>query len=440
MTRLLLCALLLALAIAPAAAIEPETAETVVLRNRIFDGQGFRDTLVPSQTERFAILADKDNALSVRQTLEYYWPLSRQFYAAFERLDEPLEGVLRITQQGRVVAEVAAQPYVIVYPKGAAAGEAHLAWGEAAGQAASAYREEMSAYNRALAAAQADRRRYESALKAGAIARLKGEAVPPVAPPQPVPDLPVRHVSDIHTGYPVRLPAGSYDIEAMVDGLVVEGSRRQLEAITPVTASAVTMDVVPEERWTRVLPSTEAGDAIFAAPGATFYVVLNQSDRFDAAEWQSLTEPQHAGVAGQPIWVRRGPALGRQLEARLDGDQWQVVPLRDYKVRQTQGAQLGYVIEPVKAGETGDLSAYAVKVPPLAGGGLALRVIDDTGAVVPGTERRIVVVEEGPSALLFLAATVPFLAGLGILGARRWRRREGGVPSGLPTAPPARPA
>jgi len=397
--------------------------EKIVLRNRIFDGQSYRESLVPSTMEVFSILADTENVVTYRQTLEYYWPLSRQYYAASDKLDEPLPGMLRISRDGATIAEVAVQPYVIDYPQGASGEGARLLWGSVAEAVLAEYRSQMREYNAKVASAQRDRKRYERELKESAVARLKRAQVTAVAPPAAAPEPVTRFVTDVATGYPVKLPVGAYTLDVVEDGHIAEGSTRRLDVTTATTKSAVTIDIIPEERWTRVLASTSPDDALHASPGARFYIVLNRSDRFDEREYRSLVQPQAEGRAGVDVWVRRGPAAGTRLEVQSNAG-WAGVEMRDYKVRQTQGAQLGYVIEPAAPGETGDISAYAVDVPAGAGTPFALRVVDrTTGEVVPGTERRILRVEPISHALAWGLAAMPLLVGIGVLGIRRARRR-----------------
>jgi len=423
--RNIMFGLALLLDASPALAIEPLTVETVVLRNKIFDGYVYNGTLVPSQIDSFTLLAGADNAITVVQTLEYYWPLSRQFYAAFDKLNQPVAGTLRIMQGATTIAELAPQPYVIVYPKGSAASGGHMVWGETAKQALAHYKVAMQAYNQQVTTAQQDRSRYDRELEAAAIARTKGGRIIAVAPPIPVPDPVLLYVSDASLAYRVNLPAGIYAVQAMERGLVVEGSTRRLQVIAPSAKTGVTLDIVPEERWTRALASNTTADTIYSAHGKTFYVILNLSERFDEKAYRSLVEPQGFGVAGRDLWVRRGPALGKRMEVRQPDGSWQSVDLKNYKVTQTQGAQLGYVIEPAGPDVTPDISAYAVEVPMSAGASqLAMRVIDEkTGIPVAGTERDVVLVAEADTPLLWGASAVPLLAGLGLLGLRRWRRK-----------------
>jgi hypothetical protein len=440
---LIAAAAVLALA-TPALAIEPSSREAIVLRNEVFDGFGYKDTLVPSTLDAYAVHAGVDNAVRPVQTMEYYWPLSRQLYAAFDKLAADVAGTLRITGPAGPV-EVGAAPYVIVYPQGTSGPGARMAWGEDARREIEAYRAAMGAYSADMERAQADRLRYMRELKEGALARMKGEAPREVAPPAAEPE-PVRlFVSEPRTGYRVNLPAGDYESVIVRDGRAVEGTARRLRSVAPLATSAITWDVVPEERWTRVLPSFGERDTIFAVPGRTFYIVLNRSDRFDGPAYRSLTEPQSEGGDGAPVWVRRGPAETVRLEARVGDGPWTPIPRGEFKVRQTQGAQLGYVIAPLREGESPDITAYPVEVP--AGqGGLSLRLVDvRDGTPLEGGERTVVVASPPSSSIMWGGAAAPLVLGLAFLAFRRLRVRrpefgaaENSVRLGTPTQP--RPA
>ncbi len=156
----------------------------------------------------------------------------------------------------------------------------------------------------------------------------------------------------------MRLAEGRYQLAAIDNGSIVEGSERDVLVVAGEVLSAVVLDIVPEERWTRVLMSNSAADAIHAAPGRTFYVALRGADRFDHQQHEQLVNPQAFGVAGRQVWVRRAPAADKRLEVSIDGQSWQPLALADYRVRQTRGADLGYTIEPAGPGETPEISAY----------------------------------------------------------------------------------
>ena len=415
--------LFMALLAAPAAAIEPQTEEAVVLRNRIYDGHDYKDNFVPSTIDDVYLVDGHDNAVWIIQTLEYYWPLSRQLYVAFDKLNHPLEGTVRITQDGKSVADVGLEDYVVVYPEGTLAGGGRIVWGDEAAAELLHYNAAMTDYSRAVNAAQADRVRYERELKDAAMRTVQGLPKVDVAPPMAVPEPVKLFVTNVDRAYRVNLPPGVYMMDFYQDSLRVVGASKTLRVISPASSSAVTMDVIPEERWTRLLAANTVRDRIFTAPGKAFYVTLNHSDLFDDRDYLRLVSPQGYGEAGRERWVRREPATDADLEFDAGDGAWQRLALTGYKVRQTQGESLGYVIDPAGPDEMPDLSSYAVHV---AGGVAAspprLRIVDkNTGAVLG--ERLVLVVSPSNPWLLWSAALLPLLAGAGIKVARAVRNR-----------------
>ena len=97
--------------------------------------------------------------------------------------------------------------------------------------------------------------------------------------------------------------------------------------------------------------------------------------------------------------------------------------LTGFKIRQTHGAELGYIIEPTAANELPDISAFAVSVPATLGvRQVRLRVIEkSSGMPVPGTDREIIVVGEPNPLVLWGGALLPLMFGAGLLGHRRLR-------------------
>lgn len=425
----LLVTAVLALAAVPARAVEPETQEGIILRNTVSDGYRYVDNFVPSTTGAFTLLADRDNIVTLVQTLEYYWPLSRQIYASLDTLRRPVEGKLRISRDGKVVMELAAEPLVIISPDGIDRPGGRVLTGEEALAEYARFQAAIRQHHQAVTAASQDRARYEVDLRAAAIARIKGEVAPPLRPPLADPPSLRLNVSEPVRGYRVRLAEGRYQLAAIDYGSIVEGSERDVLVVAGEVQSAVVLDIVPEERWTRVLMSNSAADDIHAAPGRTFYVALQRADRFDHQQHEQLVNPQALGVAGRQVWVRRAPAIDQRLEWSVDGRSWQRLVLADYRVRQTRGSDLGYAIEPAAAGETAEISAYAVAIPADAAGGvIQLRIVGaETGVAVPGSQRRIHVVVAVPPIKLYALATLPLAIGVGMFFyRRRGRRRAGG--------------
>ncbi|MBB5535756.1 hypothetical protein [Rhizobium giardinii] len=412
MWRTLAVLLLCLPAATPARAIEPERKNAVIVTGRVWDGFGFKDMFLPSRSPTLHLLSGEDSAISFVETQEYYWPLSRQVYVDLEKKRQDVHGVLRITQNGTIVAELEPSPYVIVYPDGVLNGSGQLLWGVDANEAHSAYqREERTAARRYVAAAVQQRAYERKLLEAGA-ARLNGAPVEIIEPPDPLPKPSLRLVTEPATAYRLALSAGQYEMALIVSGKPVSDTRRRLDVVDIAGRRVTVAEVVPEERWTRPIATNGEHMRIFARPGSTFYLMLSQADRFDESEYLPVVSPQQDVVAGRSLWVRRMPSPVDSLAVRFsqNGDA-QTVPLARLKVTQTEGSGFGYQVRAAKTGETEDLTAFAVSVP--AGAGVLQGVVRSGGEGIGAFRRDVVVVQPRSDGLALGLALLPLLGWLG---------------------------
>jgi hypothetical protein len=409
-----LLSLLIALAAAPALALDPERRDVVVVSARVWDGFAYKETFTPSTQLQLSLMAGHDNALGFVRTQEYYWPLSRQVYVDFEARREALEGNLQISRDGATVADVPLVPYVIVYPDGARAGTGSLLWGETALTAYADYQQQEHDFARALVAAQRAHSLYERQLLEAGAARQKGQPAEVIAPPPPVPEPSLRLVTAPMPGYRVSLDPGLYQAELKAaDGTPVAGTLRSLRVIDLQGTGTVVADIVPEERWTRPLASNSAASRVYARPGSVFFVTLTEASRFDEVDYLSVVTPQADAVAGRTLWVRRQPFTPAALHSSWEGAANADMALQALRIEQTQGSGFGYRVRAAEPSETADLTAFMVSVPDSPGvrrGSLTL----ETGFL-----RDVVIVHRRNTMAATLLALLPLAGFLAWLLARR---------------------
>lgn len=420
MKRILLLALFLVWLPANALALDPERREVVIVSGRIWDGDAYRESYLPSTAPQLALLDGKASAITFVRTQEYYWPLSRQVYVDLERQRDEVAGVLRISRGGGIVAEIEPSSYAIVYPKGAVNGDASLVWGVEADTVYAEYQEGEKAFARRFLDAQRARAEYERKLLAAAAARKRGEIVETPVAPAPVPEPSLRLVTKPVPGYRVLLPAGDYEMELDVDGAAISGTKRRLRIVAAEGSRTLVADVVPEERWTRPIASNSAAARVFAKAGTTFYMTLADADRFDEAAYLPVVSPQADPVEGRLIWVRRKPSVIDRVKAvwqtKADGN----LSRSPFKVEQTSGTGFGYRVRPAKSGETADLDAFAVTVPsdPSISRGKIVGESDQ------GFLREIVVVRERHAGLSLGLVALPMSIWVAIAIFRRRRKHK----------------
>lgn len=407
MKRLVL--VLLLLAAPPAFALDPERREVTVINGRVWEGFQYTEMFLPSDAPVFSVMAGQDSAISFVRTQEYYWPLSRQVYVDFESQRDPVSGLLRIEQNGQKIAEVTEQVFSIEYPEGAVNGNGRLLWGEEAEQGYAAYRQSEIKFNRQLVEAQRAQTAYERALLEAARAGSKD----PIPPPPPLPKSSLRLVTPPMPGFRIALDPGDYQMALLSGGTVLPGTNHALRVIAVEGLTGLVADILPEERWTRPLPSNEREARIYVRAGSTFYLTLAEATRFREADYLSVVSPQATASADRDLWVRRKPS--NIAEATLShGDGSKPLVRTNFKVEQTSSSGFGYTVRPALSGETPDIEAFAVTVP--RDGSARLRIATDGGF-----DRDVVAVGSRNGLLAALLALVPILgfAGMDLIARRR---------------------
>ncbi|MEX0347411.1 MAG: hypothetical protein AB3N20_20990 [Rhizobiaceae bacterium] len=422
MIKLLMLALLVFVT-GVAHALEPQRREVIVTHNRVWDGFVYKENFVPSGWPEMRLMSEKDNAISFVRTEEYYWPLSRQTYVAFEKLRQEIKGELVISVDGDELATVKHAPYSIVYPKGAVNGHGFLIWGDEATVEYTKYIDEERKFARQFAKARQELTRYEIALRESAAARLRGEPVVKIEPPPPLPEPSLKLVTKPATAYRVAMSAGRYKAYLRKDGQRIPGTDITLVVVDGSSRDVFVADIVPEERFTRPLPSNRQKDRIYAAPGATFFVTLNEASRFDEGDYLPLVRPQAVVVQGRDIWIRRRAAAQKQmtLDWLADAEQ-EVLTLQPLKSVQTQGAAFGYIVRAAEAGERPDLKAFTVEIPPSLSEGRGKLIVDAQER--PLFVREVVIVNDRREFLVWLLAALPLVVGAGIWIRNRTRIRN----------------
>jgi len=412
-----LCVLALLVAV-PSRAMEPERRDAVVVAGRVWDGFAFKDMFLPSQMSTLHLMGGSDSAITFVETREYYWPLSRQVYVDFDGKRDELGGELRITRNGRLVATVLPASYATVFPKGAVNGDARLLWGDDAAAAFDTYEEEERSFARRYEEASKRRGDYERKLVQTGAARMQGQTAPVIQPPEPLPEPNLRLVTKPVPAYRIALGPGEYDMMLYEAGKPVVDTARHLQVLDLSQRATLVGEVVPEERWTRPIPSNTDSQRIFVRPGSTFYLTLFDADRFDESEYIPVVSPQSDAVVGRQTFVRRKPSEVTAVETRFGPDEREVA-LSRLKVEQTSGAGFGYRVRAVRNAEKEDITAFAITVPPV---GQHAR-----GHVTSGVDgdrtfnREIVVVQPRRDGLALGLALLPFLGWLGF----RITRRQG---------------
>ena len=142
-----------------------DTDEFVYAGN-YYNGITYSSNFIPPKTNAIYLLANEDSILSARLTETYYWPLTNEIKASWDKQNEPVQGQLEILQNGQIISVLERTNYTIQYDANDMFGTIELYVGEEAiasriafEQAQLDYREALQAYNEAY-------NEYEAALTA----------------------------------------------------------------------------------------------------------------------------------------------------------------------------------------------------------------------------------------------------------------------------------
>lgn len=401
----------------PSAALEPDRREVVVIHARVWEGDTYREVFVPSTHSEMTLISGAASALGLVETLEYYWPLSRQVYVDFEAHQIELDALLTIRADGQEVAQIRPELWSILFPEGAIQDKPQILWGARALQEYEMHLADQATFNRRMSEAQRAHSAYERQLLEAGARRQEGAPPEVVPPPPPLPQTSLRLVTEPRLGYRIDLPPGRYELSFTRDGRPVPGADKSLHVVDGTAPRAVVADVVPEERWTRPILSKSSRARLYARPGATVFLTLSEATQMDEATYLAATSPQARAVPGRGIWVRRGEAGVEDVSLTWQaGDPAQQVVRTALKVDQTRGSGFGYRIRNATDGETPDLQAFQIPIP-------TDRTISRgrVEALPVAFAVDIVVVHPRDSRAGFLWALLPIL-GFAAIRTWRWRR------------------
>ncbi len=425
----------------PGFGIEPEKMEGVVYRLNSFAVTEYALVYSSPQADEISLIADSDNAFDPRYTLIYYWPLTREYFQSWETLDVELEGRLEVLQDNRLLQALERVPVAFYYPRGSAAQESRLLWGEEARRKSAEYaaldqryRQAMTAFGEQMIRYQRELREYMRKSRQAPAARdaAAGDLPRPPAEPQP----PGWFISELRETYVVRLPQGSYAVRVRAaDGTIVDGSERRLTVTAPVAGSGIGYEILAEERWTARLRADTEESGIYCLPESDFFLIPYATQAYREDHFGRLRNPQAKGLTERPAYVYTRPLEGRPLVLLQGGKVVRRLDLKPYYVQQAQGADLGYRIteydRQAAGGRSPAFSAYRLRFEKSQAGRKFFIALEDpaTGRIAAGSRREVRIVGGRGGTGLWLACLLPLLFGACVFF---WRRKTAWSPGRRP--------
>ncbi|MBE0478292.1 hypothetical protein IBX65_04115 [Candidatus Aerophobetes bacterium] len=336
----------------PAISLAPLLQEQLVYSFNVFDGKGWSGGFVPKSEDTIYLIANKDNALSAKKTLVYFWPITARYMAGWRTLNEDMQGTLEILKDGKLIDKLEKQDTVLSYPEGYWAEITLFYTAEEATEWHKRYKDAVDKYYEALSKFYEARAEYTRKMdeffeqirkrrEAGEEGPLDIE-IPREPEPPTGPDF---YVTEPTRNYVINLPVGEYEIRLRADdGTIVEGSEKNLVVFTARRRGGVGYEIIPGNRWTAEEQCNDPADAIYAAGRNLLYFRPYQQDEYNELYHNKLLDPQNEGMKENWKWVHTQPLENVYLLFYSQDRLLERIDKRPYKVEQIPGAELGYNI------------------------------------------------------------------------------------------------
>ncbi|MBA2598679.1 MAG: hypothetical protein H0V00_18820 [Chloroflexia bacterium] len=402
---------------------DPEAAFVYGINAAIPDN--YVGTYAPPAAPALYLLADLTSVISPRRTEIAFWPITNEYRPNWSALNEPVPGVLEISQNGTLVAEIVPTDYTIHFEQQDGITTAEIFLGADAIDAQARFEARQAAFQQASNDYFQAERDWQEAVTEAQERRQAGETVDvPVAPARPDP---IGIFSNgLNQGMPIDLEPGRYAIRLRgPDGAIVPGSDRALIIFAP-RRDGVGYSVVPETRWTTPDESPSPNDVIYGAANSALYLEPRVAREYPARAWALLQNPQRtAADAADWEWVNGERLIDARLEVVSGDEVVAAQELTPYQVDQLPGSELGYEVAPFDAGAADAPAAPAFAAYPIRldapGEQYDIRLVSDQGEILGGSARQVRVPANPPISRLFVVAVAPLLIGAAVI-TRRQRR------------------
>ncbi len=425
--RLLTALLGLWLTVSIAHAQEPPRVQAFVYGITNYNGSKYASAIVPPAVDTMYLLAGRENVIAPRETLIYWWPITNEYLADWDQLNQVVDGTLNVYQGGRLLQRVVLSSYVIQYDVKDPDNTLHLYTGaEAQAKFESwstnlkKYQDALTDYYQALADWQA---KIDELSKASPNGVIPQDKIPPKPEPPTKPTILSTNPSQ---GYVLNLPSGTYDMEVTrADGTLQPDSRKKLVMFEQLR-DGIAYSIVPSTRWNLPEQSDEPESVIYAQPGTTLYLQAFHAGQYDEYAYSHMLDPQdQASQPGRTKWVSFEPTTEPQMWLMSGGQIAGQISSQPYYVRQISGGGLGYEVVPFDPAtmERPTFNGYTI---PLNGGGTeyAVQLVDVNGTPLLGSGRRVIALNADRVWMPYALSALPLALGVGVVIVRRRHARR----------------
>lgn len=389
-----------------------------------FNGFEYSSTFIPSKIDTIYILSNSINAITSRSTNLYYWPITNEIKADWEKQNIIIEGNLEILKNNYIFENLSLTNYIIQFDNKDKINTTQLYYGLEAEKKHQEfliirrkYRDDLYEYNQKMNLYRAE---FTNALEKLREGKIEEDQLP--IPPEPLEDMSI-FSTDLLKGFIISLPKGEYNIRLRLpNGDIQIGSEKKL-IIFEEQSEGIGFEIISSERWTDPSYSNSSKDVIMTVPDTELYLKPYWQKKYNEKYYQKMNNPQETkSRADRFIWI----PTNNSINGVLISDQNESIEMRSYLVRQILGSALGYEIveldDPVV--ENPSFSGYKIKATH-NNENFSIKLMNKDGNYLNESIRNVRVVLTNKKSVILLAGFIPLLIGsLAIFFRKRFTKEK----------------
>jgi hypothetical protein len=162
---------------------------------------------------------------------------------------------------------------------------------------------------------------------------------------------------------------------------------------------------------------------VYGLPGTTLYLQAFKSGQYNDYAYGHMLNPQdQTSQPDRGRWVSFDPETKPRMRVSSGGQVVQEIASQPYLVRQLSGGGLGYEVVPFDPATMDSFTFEGYTIPlNAAGEEYSVELVDENGVPLPGSQRRVIAINEERSLVPYALSALPLVVGIGVIA---WRRRS----------------
>jgi len=399
-------------------ALTPDTTKEIVYGLSLWNAEGFSKTFCPQEKDEIHVIADSYNVINIKKMQVYYWPLTKEYKLKSSQTDKSYEGTLEIVKRDEVINSIEMNEYTYKVPDTNNFKIQELITGQEAKEVFENYKHKVDEYYTTLDKYEQERKEYYDKLKELMQKKNVKKEDLPKKPVEPI--SPGEYVYEPQRAFILNVSEGEYLLRLKdKSGNIIEGTEKKLIAFTS-NREGINYNILPEDKWNKPQKSDELKDTLYTQGKNTVFLQAFGSVEYPEMNYSNLSELNQVKTYNSQryIWVRLKRLHQGKMQLLKKGKVIKQIQEKPYYVKQTSDYTAGFnIIEWSKELIDTTPTFWGFKVD-IENGNYTIRMIDDKGNILSGSERNIQSIDDHNINLLFIISLIPFIIVAFVVGVK----------------------